>query len=134
MSSRYTNTKAIEEISEHIVSYSLKNTGSAGESKGHHQIFKASTRRVDSSFPFASFSDCDHIMIHVSDMQLCEHCGTMVMLKSRADQRQRVIVLNSDVIQPMEISTKAQSVAFLDDKKESSTNRGGRWSNNACSQ
>ena len=111
------NAHDIEKILECVLNKTLKNAWSVSQTKGHNHVLEKSKMCSKCSLPLIAITYPDKVegVLKVKDH---EHLAALDMIKEVVDEREWVLVLLHDGIEPMVIDTKAELTRFLVHKED----------------
>ncbi|KAF9799687.1 hypothetical protein IEO21_10523 [Rhodonia placenta] len=87
-----------DEIMEDDIHHCLESHGGIGEAEKHHQGFVQPPVSYKGSLPFITGFD-PNIVVSPSEIELCEEHSTLELIYHPGDQRQWIVILDSDHIQ-----------------------------------
>lgn len=90
------------------------------QTKRHHWIFEVSKGCVESHFPLIPLPDPDK-MVGTSQVELGEEVGPVEQTKGSVQERERVPILNSDLIETLIVIAWPQGTILHLDKEKSCT-------------
>ncbi len=98
--------KPVQEIPQHVIHQGLKDSKGVGETKRQDPVFIVTQRGVECGLPFIPFAD-PHQMVGIPKVQLREHCDSLQRFEGRTDERQWILIFNSNVVQTSIVSAWA---------------------------
>src|SRR6478752_8408428 len=112
--------KVVQELAENVVHQILEGSWGVGQSEGHNAILVVAIARTKGRFPFVAVRD-PHKVVAAAEINLGEHLGRPEAVDGFADQRERVAVLDGDLVESAVVDTEAEAAVALLDKQDGCT-------------
>lgn len=123
----------IQHVPQHIVKQVLEPVGALVKTKGHHQLYKMSSRGVEGSLPLITNPDLNQ-MVGIMEVELGKDGQLLQQLKCGGDERKGVAVLYGNIIEAPGVNAGPQSLILLLHQKEPHPCRRGGRVDDACNQ
>ena len=107
----------IKYVAEDIVDEALECRWSVSETEGHNIPFEGTVTGPEGSFPFVSSSDANEVKC-VLEVYLSINFGFSGSVKEVCEERKRVTVLSSDLVQPTEVDAEPEGSVLLRGEKD----------------
>ena len=111
------NDKKIEFFREDLIDVALEYYRSVSQSKKHYLIFKVAVFGLKSSFLLISFAS-SHPVIGTGEVKLGKPSCLPQSIQGLPDQRQWILILNSEIVKSPRINVKLEAAIWLLIKKD----------------
>ena len=115
----------IEEIGEDLVHKALEGCGCVGETEWHNEVLEGSISRSERGLPLIARGDAN-VAVADAEIELRELLGGSKAIERRLNERKRILVFSSDLVESSIIDAESKgAIGFLDEENGGTAGRGG---------
>src|SRR5277367_5733849 len=107
----------IEEITEAVVSISLKGCGSVGETEGHDEIFEVTITSTEGGLVFIAVCDAE-LVVCIGYIQARKLCSTFQTIEKLRNEWEGIAILDSDIVELSIINAETEGTIRLFDEED----------------